>query len=340
MACLTPETTEIIVHSILHYLHRGGFSKTFKRFLSEAQIQDDTWKASSVNLEDVYCKYIKDCCQTKDNAVVESETKEKKKKKNKHELASGDETKSEAVKKPADDSTNEDNAVVEPETKTKKKKKNKQASGDEAKESKSEAVEKPVDDSTNDLEVNESKKERKDKKKKSKEQEVSTKEVGDVDVKEEKKSSKKRKRLLSDENDHLSDKMETKQTVEEATKENETELNAQKNEKPEMNGGEKPESQKSAKKQRIGSAEPKTVNAFQRVKIEQVEFAHEKLQDNSYWAKDGADIGYGAKAQEVLGQVRGRDFRHEKTKKKRGSYRGGQIDLQSHSIKFNYDDEE
>lgn len=35
-----------------------------------------------------------------------------------------------------------------------------------------------------------------------------------------------------------------------------------------------------------------------------------------------------------------RDFRHEKTKKKRGTYRGGQIDLQSHSIKFNYSDEE
>nr|GFC10837.1 nucleolar and coiled-body phosphoprotein 1 isoform X2 [Tanacetum cinerariifolium] len=54
----------------------------------------------------------------------------------------------------------------------------------------------------------------------------------------------------------------------------------------------------------------------------------------------GADVGYGAKAEEVLGQVRGRDFRHEKTKKKRGSYRGGQIDLQSHSIKFDYSDEE
>lgn len=35
-----------------------------------------------------------------------------------------------------------------------------------------------------------------------------------------------------------------------------------------------------------------------------------------------------------------RDFRHEKTKKKRGSYRGGQIDLQSHSVKFNYSDED
>lgn len=31
--------------------------------------------------------------------------------------------------------------------------------------------------------------------------------------------------------------------------------------------------------------QPKTVNAFQRVKIDEVEFADEKLQDNSYWAK-------------------------------------------------------
>ncbi|KAF5201862.1 Nucleolar and coiled-body phosphoprotein [Thalictrum thalictroides] len=108
----------------------------------------------------------------------------------------------------------------------------------------------------------------------------------------------------------------------------------------EKSGREGSAMQKSMKKQQNGSAEPKTVNAFQRVKIDEVEFADDRLQDNSYWAKDGADIGYGAKAQEVLGQVRGRDFRHEKTKKKRGSYRGGQIDLQTHSIKFNYSDEE
>ena len=38
--------------------------------------------------------------------------------------------------------------------------------------------------------------------------------------------------------------------------------------------------------------------------------------------------------------VSSRDFRHEKTKKKRGSYRGGQIDLQTHSVKFNYSDDE
>ncbi|KAG6403917.1 hypothetical protein SASPL_136151 [Salvia splendens] len=37
--------------------------------------------------------------------------------------------------------------------------------------------------------------------------------------------------------------------------------------------------------------------AFQRVKIDEVEFVDDRLQDNSYWAKDGAETGYGAKAQ-------------------------------------------
>ena len=46
--------------------------------------------------------------------------------------------------------------------------------------------------------------------------------------------------------------------------------------------------------------------------------------------------GYGAKASAILVQVRGKDFRHEKTKKKRGSYRGGQITMASNS--FKYDD--
>ena len=33
----------------------------------------------------------------------------------------------------------------------------------------------------------------------------------------------------------------------------------------------------------------------------------------------------------------GRSFRHEKTKKKRGTYRGGAIDTQVNSIKFDSD---
>ncbi|WOH13860.1 hypothetical protein DCAR_0933372 [Daucus carota subsp. sativus] len=43
-----------------------------------------------------------------------------------------------------------------------------------------------------------------------------------------------------------------------------------------------------------------------KVKIDEVEFADKRLQDNSYRAKSGAEIGYGAKEQQVLGQVRGR----------------------------------
>ncbi|CAG8660647.1 18694_t:CDS:2 [Acaulospora morrowiae] len=43
---------------------------------------------------------------------------------------------------------------------------------------------------------------------------------------------------------------------------------------------------------------------------------------------------YGQKAQKDFTGVRGKDFRAQKTKKKRGSYRGGKIDLVSHSIKF------
>jgi hypothetical protein len=57
------------------------------------------------------------------------------------------------------------------------------------------------------------------------------------------------------------------------------------------------------------------------------------LEDNSYAGQFGVD-GYGAKASEKLLTVRGKDFRHEKTKKKRGSYRGGEIDQGSNSFKY------
>jgi hypothetical protein len=53
--------------------------------------------------------------------------------------------------------------------------------------------------------------------------------------------------------------------------------------------------------------------------------------------KQFGDDGYGAKANKVLSSVRGKDFRHEKTKRKRGTYRGGSISMESNS--FKYDDE-
>lgn len=112
--------------------------------------------------------------------------------------------------------------------------------------------------------------------------------------------------------------------------------------------------------------------SFQRVNAD--EWLNKKgAWDNSYEATFG-NGGWGAGAQAVLGQVcmpsadplqvhtcscqkyfchpvmptacacvpdqvRGKDFRHEKTKKKRGTYRGGQIDHNINSFRFESDDE-
>lgn len=52
------------------------------------------------------------------------------------------------------------------------------------------------------------------------------------------------------------------------------------------------------------------------------------------------DSGWGARASQKLGIVRGKDFRHEKTKMKRGSYRGGAIDMDArNSFKFDSESE-
>ena len=62
---------------------------------------------------------------------------------------------------------------------------------------------------------------------------------------------------------------------------------------------------------------------------------HEKLFDNSYETHSSlTGESYGGKAAEVLIKTQGKSFRHEKTKKKRGTYRGGQISMASNSIKF------
>lgn len=54
----------------------------------------------------------------------------------------------------------------------------------------------------------------------------------------------------------------------------------------------------------------------------------------SMYIQRGARGSWGEKANHDLKYTRGKSFRHEKTKKKRGSYRGGQIDTKVHSIKF------
>ncbi|CAL1546149.1 unnamed protein product, partial [Lymnaea stagnalis] len=72
---------------------------------------------------------------------------------------------------------------------------------------------------------------------------------------------------------------------------------------------------------------------FRRVKSEQI-YVDPKFRDNSFEAKSGARGSWGEKANKDLIVTRGKGFKHEKTKKKRGSYRGGPIDTAVHSIKF------
>jgi len=97
-----------------------------------------------------------------------------------------------------------------------------------------------------------------------------------------------------------------------------------------------------SKKQKYSSSSSSTAagtspaagESFKRVDAE-VWNQHVKteLADNSYVKTFGED-GFGAKANKVLSTVRGKDFRHEKTKRKRGTYRGGAITLASNSFKY------
>ncbi|KAH9901455.1 SRP40, C-terminal domain-containing protein, partial [Cubamyces lactineus] len=69
----------------------------------------------------------------------------------------------------------------------------------------------------------------------------------------------------------------------------------------------------------------KSNTPFQRVKPEQVKFADERLKDNRFESRGASASDYGAKAARDLIVTRGAGFRKEKNKKKRGSYRGGEI---------------
>ena len=53
--------------------------------------------------------------------------------------------------------------------------------------------------------------------------------------------------------------------------------------------------------------------------------------------QSGSRGDWGEKANDVLRFTKGKSFRHEKTKKKRGSYRGGAISTTINSIKFESD---
>ena len=87
---------------------------------------------------------------------------------------------------------------------------------------------------------------------------------------------------------------------------------------------------------------PRVPNApFHRVSVQEVEeqglIFDKALADNTYAGTYG-ESGWGAKASAILSKVKGKDFRHEKTKKKRGTYRGGTIDGNEKTSSFKFAD--
>ncbi|CAN1198475.1 Nucleolar and coiled-body phosphoprotein 1 [Linum perenne] len=364
-AVLNPHQKTILLQSIALYLQRSGYSKTLKKFRSESNLQIDNSEGSGFYLEDLLCKFL----ETSDQGCKKSETLACKRAYSAEaEKSAGNDEEIKSVDEGKSKSTND------LETNKKSKKKSKKLSSNLVKdngvsvsEEKKEVVSNK--DLASDI-VENSDKARVKKQKKSKSsmasQNLSSADAEKDDALEEtleseKQESKKRKRSSSQEVSTLpADDAEPvekskRQRTEDAEKVSNTDQKPKSENSsfgtsdniqiPESNGQviqdlEKKEQKKSTKKQQNGSSEPTTAQRFQRVKADEVVFSDERLKDNSYWAKDGAEIGYGAKAQEVLGQVKGKGFRHEKTKKKRGSYRGGQIDQNTHSVKFNYSDEE
>ncbi|KAG2699523.1 hypothetical protein I3843_07G194800 [Carya illinoinensis] len=410
---LTVDQKAFLHEAVAQFLDRKGFSKTLKKFRSEAKVEKDCLKGSTLDLEEMYYKYleawnhpnnkvkIQNEQYTKNNdmgkrdgegdSTVALETGSKKNKKRSEsdkcnvvsqfgataELIDSKNSKEQITNGATSESNVKDSELhMEEHEKKKKQKKKKKTTEEKSKEMV--ASEGQIVGGSDMGKRSKDKKKKKDKPSYDIPDDVKqcnlddklgavSARFKDVDCSRDpqiknhgstlkesatpdadaannnKKSSKKRKRLASEENDFQLVDKETSEELK-CTKAEGLEESQRSEQQAKANGnleesGEKPAFQKS-KKQRNGSVEPKTVNAFQRVKADEVVFTDERLKDNSYWAKDGAESGYGAKAQEILGQVRGRDFRHEKTKKKRGTYRGGLIDLQSHSVKFNYSDDE
>jgi len=194
--------------------------------------------------------------------------------------------------------------------------------------------------------------------KKAKEEEVEEKEEeeeapkrkkrGEVEEEEPKKKAKKskKKEVSESEAEEEEEKPKAKKGAKAQKVEEEEPAAAQ---EPAAEEEEKPK--KGVKGKNSGGNTP-----FQRIKSDEVTYLKvrggkdeaDRLLDNTFeskfkdeWAKGEVREDYGAKASAILAAVRGKDFRHEKTKKKRGTYKGGPIDLASNSIKFiNSDDED
>ncbi|KAL5225811.1 hypothetical protein ABZP36_012450 [Zizania latifolia] len=366
-------TRAAAVAAVASFLESSGFPRALAVLQSEANLEADSWRSSPVILEDLVSKFLDSSnsapgastagsierektaggvAEDAENKVSlpsasqEEETKEKKKKKKKKHGAEAVESESKAAEPSAAEKPSE-NADVETKGKKKKRVKSTLETSDKIGTGTTAAGVDGAKGKSDDVKTgrggNEKKTKKKQKKSKENAQEVENEEVAGKDpVPKSNDENKSGIEIVKGENrTDPSDNavVGRKRKLEEVKGSNPPAAKEDNTANQKLSDGSSEDDTKPNKRQKI-STEPKTVNAFQRVKLDNVKFADDRLQDNSYWAKDGADSGYGAKAQEILGQVRGRGFRHEKTKKKRGAYRGGQIDLQTHSIKFNNSDDE
>ncbi|XP_074615920.1 uncharacterized protein LOC141875515 isoform X2 [Acropora palmata] len=109
-----------------------------------------------------------------------------------------------------------------------------------------------------------------------------------------------------------------------------------KEEKNQQKSLHKPQASTPASNSKVNVKDGGSKTSFRRVKEEDIA-VDPRLKDNSFEAKAGSRGDWGEKANKDLKFVKGKSFRHEKTKKKRGSYRGGQISTGIHSIKFDSD---
>lgn len=82
----------------------------------------------------------------------------------------------------------------------------------------------------------------------------------------------------------------------------------------------------------VTKASGRTTNVpFSRIDMSKIQYANEALRNNAYI---GPDNEFGAKASADLLKTRGKGFTKEKNKKKKGSYKGGNIDQTTRSFRF------
>lgn len=83
------------------------------------------------------------------------------------------------------------------------------------------------------------------------------------------------------------------------------------------------------------SVAKKQQKSFTRIDPSKTQYLDDRLKDNSFAGTFGNQSNYyGQRAYHDLASTRGKGFRQEKNKKKKGSYRGGRIDTGVHSFKF------